>query len=195
MPGEKGRNNLWLCYVSSLAATSPEERWTGQRRPQIRQTRPLPSIKHNSAGASLYSLYLRHCWPKQSKPRRGRRSSAVLWSCVHTNGQTGTSMGAGLGWGLWKRGRVGRFLLSFVFFLSKGQTGWGWTSSFFPSVMIQVEFICSFIYLTCFGFHRGNKPANSPKGQPPDADGHSSVTDLANSLTGDMVMVGHAAIL
>lgn len=37
--------------------------------------------------------------------------------------------------------------------------------------------------------YRGNKPANSPKGQPPDADGHSSVTDLANSLTGDMVMV------
>uniref|UniRef100_A0A3B4GFJ3 Synaptotagmin-7 n=1 Tax=Pundamilia nyererei TaxID=303518 RepID=A0A3B4GFJ3_9CICH len=34
-----------------------------------------------------------------------------------------------------------------------------------------------------------NKPANSPKGQPPDADGHSSVTDLANSLTGDMVML------
>uniref|UniRef100_A0A3P8PP67 Synaptotagmin VIIa n=3 Tax=Percomorphaceae TaxID=1489872 RepID=A0A3P8PP67_ASTCA len=32
---------------------------------------------------------------------------------------------------------------------------------------------------------KGNKPANSPKGQPPDADGHSSVTDLANSLTGD----------
>lgn len=40
----------------------------------------------------------------------------------------------------------------------------------------------------CF-VSRGNKPANSPKGQPPDADGHSSVTDLANSLTGDMVMV------
>lgn len=37
--------------------------------------------------------------------------------------------------------------------------------------------------------YRSNKPANSPKGQPPDADGHSSVTDLANSLTGDMVMV------
>ncbi|XP_071760883.1 uncharacterized protein syt7a [Centroberyx gerrardi] len=36
---------------------------------------------------------------------------------------------------------------------------------------------------------RGNKPVNSPKGQPPDADGHSSVTDLANSLTGDMVML------
>uniref|UniRef100_A0A3Q3INH2 C2 domain-containing protein n=1 Tax=Monopterus albus TaxID=43700 RepID=A0A3Q3INH2_MONAL len=36
---------------------------------------------------------------------------------------------------------------------------------------------------------RVNKPANSPKGQPPDADGHSSVTDLANSLTGDMVML------
>ncbi|XP_055011437.1 synaptotagmin-7 [Boleophthalmus pectinirostris] len=36
---------------------------------------------------------------------------------------------------------------------------------------------------------RGNKPANSPKGQPPDADGHSSVSDLANSLTGDMVML------
>ncbi|KAM9816124.1 uncharacterized protein syt7a isoform 2-T3 [Syngnathus typhle] len=36
---------------------------------------------------------------------------------------------------------------------------------------------------------RGNKPANSPKGQPPDGDGHSSVTDLANSLTGDMVML------
>ncbi|XP_038147179.1 synaptotagmin-7 isoform X3 [Cyprinodon tularosa] len=36
---------------------------------------------------------------------------------------------------------------------------------------------------------RGNKPANSPKGHPPDADGHSSVTDLANSLTGDMVML------
>ncbi|XP_058501587.1 rabphilin-3A-like isoform X1 [Solea solea] len=36
---------------------------------------------------------------------------------------------------------------------------------------------------------RGNKPANSPKGRPPDADGHSSVTDLANSLTGDMVML------
>ncbi|XP_068458360.1 synaptotagmin-7 isoform X4 [Clinocottus analis] len=34
---------------------------------------------------------------------------------------------------------------------------------------------------------RGNKPANSPKGQPPD--GGSSVTDLANSLTGDMVML------
>ncbi|CAL8356509.1 unnamed protein product [Lota lota] len=36
---------------------------------------------------------------------------------------------------------------------------------------------------------RGNKPVNSPKGHPPDADGHSSVTDLANSLTGDMVML------
>uniref|UniRef100_A0AAQ4RLP1 Synaptotagmin-7 n=1 Tax=Gasterosteus aculeatus aculeatus TaxID=481459 RepID=A0AAQ4RLP1_GASAC len=36
---------------------------------------------------------------------------------------------------------------------------------------------------------RGSKPANSPKGQPPDADGKSSVTDLANSLTGDMVML------
>ncbi|RVE71734.1 hypothetical protein OJAV_G00054990 [Oryzias javanicus] len=36
---------------------------------------------------------------------------------------------------------------------------------------------------------RGNKPANSPKGHPPEADGHSSVTDLANSLTGDMVML------
>ncbi|XP_037109463.1 synaptotagmin-7 isoform X4 [Syngnathus acus] len=36
---------------------------------------------------------------------------------------------------------------------------------------------------------KGNKPANSPKGQPPDGDGHSSVTDLANSLTGDMVML------
>ncbi|XP_034391155.1 synaptotagmin-7 [Cyclopterus lumpus] len=36
---------------------------------------------------------------------------------------------------------------------------------------------------------RGNKPANSPKGQPPDADGRSSVNDLANSLTGDMVML------
>ncbi|XP_059392875.1 synaptotagmin-7 isoform X2 [Carassius carassius] len=35
----------------------------------------------------------------------------------------------------------------------------------------------------------GNKPVNSPKGHPPDADGHSSVTDLANSLTGDMVML------
>ncbi|XP_051979248.1 synaptotagmin-7-like isoform X3 [Xyrauchen texanus] len=35
----------------------------------------------------------------------------------------------------------------------------------------------------------GNKQANSPKGQPPDADGHSSVSDLANSLTGDMVML------
>uniref|UniRef100_A0AAZ3S580 Synaptotagmin-7 n=1 Tax=Oncorhynchus tshawytscha TaxID=74940 RepID=A0AAZ3S580_ONCTS len=32
-----------------------------------------------------------------------------------------------------------------------------------------------------------NKPGNSPKGHPPD--GHSSVTDLANSLTGDMVML------
>ncbi|XP_072291539.1 synaptotagmin-7 isoform X3 [Eucyclogobius newberryi] len=36
---------------------------------------------------------------------------------------------------------------------------------------------------------KGNKPGNSPKGQPPDADGHSSVSDLANSLTGDMVML------
>ncbi|KAK1789681.1 hypothetical protein P4O66_015573 [Electrophorus voltai] len=35
----------------------------------------------------------------------------------------------------------------------------------------------------------GNKPGNSPKGHPPDADGHSSVSDLANSLTGDMVML------
>ncbi|XP_026108787.1 synaptotagmin-7-like isoform X2 [Carassius auratus] len=35
----------------------------------------------------------------------------------------------------------------------------------------------------------GNKPVNSPKGHPPDADGHSSVSDLANSLTGDMVML------
>ncbi|KAI7812288.1 putative synaptotagmin-7-like, partial [Triplophysa rosa] len=35
----------------------------------------------------------------------------------------------------------------------------------------------------------GNKPANSPKGHPPEADGHSSVSDLANSLTGDMVML------
>uniref|UniRef100_A0A672GJK8 Synaptotagmin-7 n=1 Tax=Salarias fasciatus TaxID=181472 RepID=A0A672GJK8_SALFA len=42
---------------------------------------------------------------------------------------------------------------------------------------------------TTFCAYRGNKPANSPKGQPPDADGHSSVTDLANSLTGDMVML------
>lgn len=40
----------------------------------------------------------------------------------------------------------------------------------------------------------GNKPANSPKGQPPDADGHSSVSDLANSLTGDMVMVRWQAV-
>ncbi|XP_030646351.1 synaptotagmin-7 [Chanos chanos] len=36
---------------------------------------------------------------------------------------------------------------------------------------------------------RTNKPGNSPKGQPPDTDGHSSVSDLANSLTGDMVML------
>uniref|UniRef100_A0AAY4DWI7 Synaptotagmin-7 n=1 Tax=Denticeps clupeoides TaxID=299321 RepID=A0AAY4DWI7_9TELE len=35
----------------------------------------------------------------------------------------------------------------------------------------------------------GSKPGNSPKGPPPDADGHSSVSDLANSLTGDMVML------
>ncbi|XP_062849483.1 synaptotagmin-7 [Trichomycterus rosablanca] len=35
----------------------------------------------------------------------------------------------------------------------------------------------------------GNKPGNSPKSHPPDADGHSSVSDLANSLTGDMVML------
>lgn len=41
----------------------------------------------------------------------------------------------------------------------------------------------------------GNKPANSPKGQPPDADGHSSVSDLANSLTGDMVMVGQCVCM
>ncbi|KAF0041030.1 hypothetical protein F2P81_006928 [Scophthalmus maximus] len=41
---------------------------------------------------------------------------------------------------------------------------------------------------------RGNKPANSPKGQPPDGDGHSSVTDLANSLTGDMVMLWSKAL-
>ncbi|XP_033997105.1 synaptotagmin-7 isoform X2 [Trematomus bernacchii] len=33
---------------------------------------------------------------------------------------------------------------------------------------------------------RGNKPVNSPKGRPPDGQ---SVTDLANSLTGDMVML------
>ncbi|XP_012994198.1 synaptotagmin-7 isoform X1 [Esox lucius] len=33
----------------------------------------------------------------------------------------------------------------------------------------------------------GNKAGNSPKGHPPDS--HSSVTDLANSLTGDMVML------
>ncbi|KAK1888465.1 Synaptotagmin-7, partial [Dissostichus eleginoides] len=32
----------------------------------------------------------------------------------------------------------------------------------------------------------GNKPVNSPKGRPPDGQ---SVTDLANSLTGDMVML------
>ncbi|KAK6317699.1 hypothetical protein J4Q44_G00109900 [Coregonus suidteri] len=31
----------------------------------------------------------------------------------------------------------------------------------------------------------GIKPGNTPKGHPPD--GHSSVTDLANSITGDMV--------
>ncbi|KAG5839866.1 hypothetical protein ANANG_G00209660 [Anguilla anguilla] len=35
----------------------------------------------------------------------------------------------------------------------------------------------------------GNKPGNSPKGHPPDADGHSSVSDLANSLTSEMVML------
>ncbi|KAG7473900.1 hypothetical protein MATL_G00100710 [Megalops atlanticus] len=40
----------------------------------------------------------------------------------------------------------------------------------------------------------GNKPGNSPKGQPPDeadrrTDGHSSVSDLANSLTSEMVML------
>ncbi|XP_041692809.1 synaptotagmin-7-like isoform X1 [Coregonus clupeaformis] len=33
----------------------------------------------------------------------------------------------------------------------------------------------------------GIKPGNTPKGHPPD--GHSSVTDLANSITGDMVML------
>uniref|UniRef100_W5L9Q7 Synaptotagmin-7 n=1 Tax=Astyanax mexicanus TaxID=7994 RepID=W5L9Q7_ASTMX len=40
-----------------------------------------------------------------------------------------------------------------------------------------------------YRLNMGNKPANSPKGHPPDADGHSSVSDLANSLTGDMVML------
>nr|XP_023675405.1 synaptotagmin-7 isoform X3 [Paramormyrops kingsleyae] len=40
----------------------------------------------------------------------------------------------------------------------------------------------------------GNRPSNSPKGQPPDdtdrrTDGHSSVSDLANSLTSEMLML------
>ncbi|KAI1895885.1 hypothetical protein AGOR_G00111360 [Albula goreensis] len=35
----------------------------------------------------------------------------------------------------------------------------------------------------------GNKLGNNPKGHPPDADGHSSVSDLANSLTSEMVML------
>ncbi|KAL4642149.1 synaptotagmin-7 isoform X3, partial [Arapaima gigas] len=40
----------------------------------------------------------------------------------------------------------------------------------------------------------GNRPGNSPKGQPPDesdrrTDGHSSVSDLANSLTSEMLML------
>ncbi|KAJ8272199.1 hypothetical protein COCON_G00110580 [Conger conger] len=40
----------------------------------------------------------------------------------------------------------------------------------------------------------GNKPGNSPKGHPPEDsdrrnDGHSSVSDLANSLTSEMLML------
>ncbi|XP_064191935.1 synaptotagmin-7-like isoform X3 [Anguilla rostrata] len=40
----------------------------------------------------------------------------------------------------------------------------------------------------------GNKPGNSPKGHPPEEgdrrnDGHSSVSDLANSLTSEMLML------
>lgn len=50
--------------------------------------------------------------------------------------------------------------------------------------------VCFSVFLSR---NMGNKPANSPKGQPPDADGHSSVSDLANSLTGDMVMVGQCS--
>ena len=34
-----------------------------------------------------------------------------------------------------------------------------------------------------------NKPGSSPRGQTPDEAGRSSVSDLANSLTSDMLMV------
>lgn len=61
----------------------PPQRRGGLANGALRSVRHAPSPPSNTTqqslrGASLYSLYLRHCWPKQSKPRRGRRSSAVL---------------------------------------------------------------------------------------------------------------------
>lgn len=48
----------------------------------------------------------------------------------------------------------------------------------------------------CFNRTPGNKPGSSPRGQTPDEtgrrhDANSSVSDLANSVTSDMLMVTH----
>lgn len=64
----------------------------------------------------------------------------------------------------------------------------GKSPSLSPSLSLHVALLLYFCLSLC-SRNLGNKPANSPKGQPPDSDGHSSVSDLANSLTGDMVMV------
>lgn len=51
----------------------------------------------------------------------------------------------------------------------------------------------------CVHFNRtpGNKPGSSPRGQTPDETGrrhdpNSSVSDLANSVTSDMLMVTYS---
>lgn len=53
--------------------------------------------------------------------------------------------------------------------------------------------MCVFVH---FNRIPGNKPGSSPRGQTPDEtgrrhDANSSVSDLANSVTSDMLMVTH----
>lgn len=52
------------------------------------------------------------------------------------------------------------------------------------------------MFVLVFDRTPGNKPGSSPRGQTPDEagrrhDANSSVSDLANSVTSDMLMVNH----
>lgn len=66
-----------------------------------------------------------------------------------------------------------------------------------------MSYVCKNV-CACVSFNRtpGNKPGSSPRGQTPDEagrrhgqghEGNSSVSDMANSVTNDMLMVTYTA--